>query len=193
MEFLLDYHDNYWISLKSFIINDIGVAALMGNLEIESACIPYRLQGDPLTPNGYIGSITYTNQIDNGMYSENQFINDNKGYGVAQWTYVTRKLKLYQMYKSSYDSIGDFNLSIAMLKTELSISYPDVLNILQNSNDLRAASDYVLHNYEQPEDQSEQAEQLRWQYALFFYNQYSGRAPIAAYRKMPLWMYLKRR
>lgn len=194
MDFLLDYHKKYWSALNGFINNDIGTAALMGNLEAESSCIPYRLQGDPLTSNGYIGSINYTNQVDDGSYTEQQFINDSKGYGVAQWTFASRKQKLYSLYKNGYDSIGNFNLSVDMLKEELINGYPDVLNILKTSTDLRAASDYVLHNYEQPEDQSEEVEMTRYQYALQFYQEYGGDSPIiVTYRKMPLWMYLKRR
>lgn len=192
MEFLTDYDARYWSALMAEIKNEKGVAALMGNLEGESNLIPYRLQGDYTT--GYVNSINYTNGVDNGSISESTFVNDSKGYGVAQWTFYTRKQRLYKLYKSGgYDSIGNFDLSVEMLIQELTTSYITTWNALINATDIRTASDFVLHNFEQPEDQSEKVELERYTWAQGFYNRFSGSTIPTATNKMPIWMYLSER
>lgn len=197
MEYLTDYTSKYWFDLLPlFSGNEYGTAAFMGNLWAESSCIPYRLQGDYLNADGiYAGSIAYTNGVDGGSISETTFVNDNKGYGVAQWTFSTRKQRLYYLYQNgSYDSIGSYPLSIAMITDDMEGNYSDTWNILKTATNIRDASDYVLFHYENPDDKSESVQETRAAYGQMFYDRFAGTTPPAPpvkRRKMPLWMYLK--
>lgn len=190
--YFTDYEAQYWNLLSGLIPNEIGRAALMGNLYAESNLIPYRLEGD--FTQGYTLSMQYTNNVDSGAITKETFINDGKGYGVAQWTFSSRKETLYNLWKTeAYDSIGSLVLSVEMLTQELNKQYVDVLNELRNAADLRAASDYVLFNFENPDDKSEAVQLERYNYSKNIYDKYAGKAPEPIVKsKSKLWMYLRR-
>ena len=164
-----------WGQLKVHLKNEIGVAALMGNLQAESGLYPDRVQGD-IPYSDY--SKTYTANVDNGSISENDFVNNGPnrgGYGLAQWTFYTRKQGLYNMFKSGgYDSIGSPKLACDYLIYELRESYTGVYNALVNATDVRSASDRVLHDFENPADQSESVEILRASMGQEIYNTFKG-------------------
>ena len=123
----------------------------MGNLNAESGLIPVRLQGD--FSSGYTTSINYTNQVDSGAISRSQFVNNGPnggGYGLAQWTYYTRKQKLYDYAKDMNVSIGDLGMQLEFLMQELSTNYSGVLAVLRTSNDLTACTRKVLYDFENP-------------------------------------------
>lgn len=170
-----------WDKLKADIKNEIGVAAMMGNLRAESGLYPYRLQGD--FSSGYTTSIDYTTKVNSGIISENDFVYNGPnggGYGLAQWTFWSRKKKLYDRWKNNamYDSIGSVDLACDFLLWELKNSYSGVYKALVNATSIRTASDIVLHNFENPADQSESVEILRTQLGTEVYNAFSGSEPI---------------
>lgn len=199
-----EYGQYIWDRLCEDIGNEIGVAGLMGNLVAESNLIPYRLQGD--FTNGYVTSIEYTEQVDNGTVSEYDFVNNGPnggGYGLAQWTYPARKQNLYNLKVERGVSIGDLVLAVDFLITELHGEFRGVRNILINTTTLREASDYVLHNFERPADQSVEAEIRREGLCQNVYNTYANVEPTlnpdteselnptstVKIRCMPIWMY----
>lgn len=194
MIYELDYDHRYWNALSPIIGNDIGVAALMGNWEAESNLIPYRLQGDfPNESGQYAGSIAYTEGLNNGTITRATFIGDSKGYSVAQWTYNTRKERYYDLHTSTGLECGSFELSIRMFEEEMNNGYTNTFDALKNATNIRTASDYVLHNYEQPADQGVEQEVLRATYAQEFYEKYHGTGPVPTRGKMPLYLYIGRR
>ena len=164
-----------WNKLLNVIGNKHGVAGLMGNLQAESGLYPDRVQGD--VPYSSF-SQEYTAKVDNGQISENDFVNNGingGGYGLAQWTYYTRKQKLYDMWKSGgYTSIGSVDLACDFLLWELENSFSGVFNTLKNATSIREASDKVLHDFESPADQSESVEELRASMGTEIYNTFSG-------------------
>lgn len=171
----MDYKTTIWNLLLADIKNEIGVAALMGNLEAESGLIPYRVQGD--FSNDYTESLEYTAKVDSGEISEYDFVNNGPGgggYGLAQWTYYTRKQELYNRYKSGYPSIGDVNLACDFLLYELKTSYTSVYWTLVNAITIKEASDKVLHEFEKPADQSESVELKRAQMGTAIYEELTG-------------------
>lgn len=171
-----EYTDYIWDYFTEKIGNEYGVAGMMGNLQAESGCIPYRKQGD-FTIN-YSKSLTYTKNINNGSITEYDFVHDSIGYGLAQWTYYTRKQNLYDKYKSgSYSSIGDIRLGCDMLWSELQGSFSGVLSSLQNATSVKQASDAFLHDFEKPLDQSEDVERYRASIGQDFYDHYKGIPP----------------
>jgi hypothetical protein len=194
-------NDQYiWDYLNSYIQNDIGTAALMGNLQAESGLVSYRLQGD--FTSGYMKSKNYTNAVDNGSYTETQFVNDQKGYGLAQWTYYTRKQKLYDKMQEMGLSIGAVELGCAYLLEELQADYSSVWAALVSATSIRAASDVVLIQFENPADQSEAVQIHRAQLSQAIYDEFSGQ-PIpptpptppspdpSIVPSIPLWMLFK--
>lgn len=194
-----NYSDYIWAELYNFIGNEYGTAGLMGNLQAESGLIPYRLQGDFTT--GYSTSIRYTNNVDQGLYTQSEFANDSKGYGLAQWTYWSRKDVLYNMYVSGgYSSIGDVGLGVAYLISELQSSYSSVLAVLRSATSVRQASDVVLHDFENPEVQTPDVEIYRAGLGQAIYDQYAGGSypppippepPTPEQPSIPYWLLFK--
>lgn len=137
-----------------------GTAALMGNLQAESALIPANLQN---TYNQSLGlsDEAYTAAVDNGSYRN--FVHDCAGYGLAQWTYWTRKQALLDFAKAAGTSIGDLDMQVDFLLYELKKDYPEVWKLLCSAGSVRAASDAVMCRFENPADQSEGARAYRAQ------------------------------
>lgn len=178
---------NYFITR---IGNPYGVAGLLGNLDAESGLWPDRVEGD--VPYSSF-SKEYTAKVDSGEVTEDEFVNGGPdgygpGYGLAQWTYYTRKQGLYDMYKNGrYTSIGSMELACDYLWHELQTSFPDVVEVLKNATSVREASDKVLHDFEAPEDQSEDVEKLRSNMCQVYYDMY-GPGIRKTRKALPLWM-----
>jgi len=198
---MADYSRYIWNYFKDKIGNEYGVAGLMGNLQAESGLCPYRLQGD--FTSGYSTSVTYTANVDSGAISEYDFVHNGPnggGYGLAQWTYSPRKQNLYDRWESGgYDSIGSIELACDFLWYELQTDYSGVLSVLKSASSIREASDKVLHDFENPADQSTAVEELRASLGQAWYEQYSGTGgdpvdpdepvtPVKQSKALPLWL-----
>ena len=96
-----------WDFLKKEGFSDFGVAGLMGNLDAESALRPNNLQ-DTYSRSLGLSDAEYTARVDNGTYTK--FVHDEAGYGLAQWTYWSRKENLLNYAKSKKKSIGDLEM-----------------------------------------------------------------------------------
>ena len=137
-----------WDFLKKEGFSDFGVAGLMGNLDAESALRPNNLQ-DTYSRSLGLSDTEYTAKVDNGTYTN--FVRDSAGYGLAQWTYWSRKENLLNYAKSKKKSIGDLEMQLEFLVQELKTSYKNsVYNILVNATTVQQASDVVLMNFERP-------------------------------------------
>lgn len=167
-----------WSILLSDIGNEYGVAGLMGNLYAESGLICNNLENQYESSLGYTDE-SYTAAVDKGAYSESSFVNDSAGYGLAQWTYYSRKQGLYDMYKSGgYSSISSEELQCKYLLYELKNSYTDVYNTLKSAISIRVASDKVLHDFENPLVQDESTEEYRASLGSAIYEELTGTPPI---------------
>ena len=168
-----------WSRLSSIINNNNGLAAIMGNLYSESFIVPYIVQGNISYPFSY--SITYTDNVNNGTISENDFVYNGPnggGYGLAQWTYKTRKQGLYDMWrKSSYTSIGDIDLACDYLIHELQNNFTNVLSYLNSNATLFDKTKYVLQNFENPSNQSIGVQNLRYDRAYAIYEYVTQTSP----------------
>ena len=137
-----------WDFLKAEGFTDYGVAGLMGNLDAESGLRSNNLQ-DTYSREFGLSDIQYTQKVDNGTYTN--FIQDEAGYGLAQWTYWSRKQKLLNYAKSKNKSIGDLEMQLEFLCKELRENYTNsVYNILKNAASIQEASDAVLMKFEAP-------------------------------------------
>ena len=143
----------------------------MGNLNAESALRSNNLQQTFEKKLNYT-DITYTKAVDDGTYTN--FVKDGAGYGLAQWTYFSRKQKLLDYARSKNKSISDLQMQLEFLYKELSENFnKSVLQKLKNAKSVREASDIVLKVYEAPADQSEKVQEKRASYGEKYYKKYS--------------------
>ena len=158
-----------WNFLKKEGFNDYGTAGLMGNLQAESGLLPNNLQ-DTFNSKLGLSDEEYTKRVDNGTYTN--FVHDSAGYGLAQWTYWSRKQNLLNFAKSKGKSIGDLEIQLQFLITELRNSYRNsVYNILKTATSIQQASDVVLLNFECPANA--QAQKIkRAQLGQNYYNKF---------------------
>lgn len=158
-----------WDFLISKGLNSYAVAGLMGNLYAESGLNPKNLQN---TSNKKL-SLTddeYTQKVDNGSYTN--FVRDSAGYGLAQWTYWSRKQNLLNYCKQKGCSIGDLSMQLEFLWNELQ-GYKAVINILKGAKSIREASDAVLTGYEKPANQSDAVKKKRAEYGEVYFDRYT--------------------
>ena len=76
--------DYIWRWLCERIGNDYGTAGLIGNLCAESGLNPMNLQNSFEQLLGMTDK-TYTEAVDSGAYTEEAFVADHAGFGIAQW------------------------------------------------------------------------------------------------------------
>ena len=72
-------------------LSEYGIAGLMGNLFAESGLNPRNLQNSYENVLG-MNDNAYVAAVDNGTYTN--FVQDKAGFGLAQWTFWTRKQAL---------------------------------------------------------------------------------------------------
>lgn len=147
-----------------------GVCGLMGNLDAESALNPKNLQ------NSYEKSLRYTDEtytaaVDSGKYQN--FAHDCAGYGLAQWTYHTRKAALLAFAFERGCSVGDLNMQLDFLVYELRTCFPGVWKTLCTADSVRTASDAVMLQFERPADTSETAKAKRAAFGQRYYEQFA--------------------
>lgn len=158
-----------WEFLISKGLTPAGAAGLMGNLYAESAFNPKNLQNSYEKKLGFTDE-TYTAAVDNGSYTN--FVRDCAGYGLAQWTYWSRKSALLTFAKAAGKSVGDLETQLSFLIQEIS-GYKSVYAVLTTTDSVKAASDIVLTQYERPADQSETAKNRRAGYGQTYYDKYA--------------------
>lgn len=176
--------EQIWNYLAAAGLTDCGVAGLMGNLQAESGLAPTNLQNAYEAKLGYTDA-TYTAAVDSGAYTN--FAKDSAGYGLAQWTYSTRKAALLAYAKAAGKSVGDLETQLAFLLQELQKSFPAVLSALKTAKTIQAASDSVLLNFERPADTSQTVKDRRVQFGQTFYDKFAkGSASTMGYTNSSL-------
>lgn len=118
-------------------LNTAAACGVMTNINAESAMSPTNLQNTYNSRFGLSDS-EYTKRVDKGKGSyktsggsSKNFKTDSGGYGLCQWTSSGRKTKLLNRALSQKKSIGNINMQLGYLNTELK-SYPSVLATLKN-------------------------------------------------------------
>lgn len=164
--------EKIWNYLKSKGLNDFGIAGLMGNLRAESGLNPKNLQNSYETKLSFSDD-EYTSKVDDGSYTN--FVKDKAGYGLAQWTWWTRKQNLINYAKSQKKSIGDLEMQLNFLWKELSEGYKSVLNTLKSATSVLQASNAVLLQFEKPANQSKAVQDKRAQYGQEYYEKFSNK------------------
>jgi hypothetical protein len=158
-----------WDFLKNKGLNDYAVAGILGNLYAESGLRPTNLQNAYESKLGFTDD-AYTAAVDDGSYTN--FAKDSAGYGLAQWTYWSRKQALLDFVKAVGKSIGDLNTQLAFLWNELQ-GYKAVLAVLQSSTSVNQVSDIILTDFERPADQSDAVKAKRAAYGQGYYDKFA--------------------
>lgn len=141
------YSNNEYIIYNALINDGYNTAAACGilaNLYEESKFDSHNVQD---SYEHLVGSdMSYTSGVDNGFISKSSFIYDQAGYGIAQWTYFSRKQALYDFRGSN--SIGNLNMQINFMLYELKNSYSTVgqtLRKLSNNADAAYRAGEIFH------------------------------------------------
>ena len=148
--------------------------------------------GDGVSDEEYTEGLTYgiyigkhyqgiTKTIDGITYNlnstRNKFACDEAGYGLCQWTYVTRKAALYDFaqeyakehnaYYSGYADLSDPKMQAKYIQHELNTlpEYRHVTSKMKAASSIEEASDIWMLNYERPYDQSERKREQRREYS----------------------------
>ena len=144
----MSYHQTIYNLLRGYGLSEAGALGMLGNWECESGCEPYRVQGDYQASRAI--SKAYVNAIQNGTQDRERFANDQKGFGLAQWTYYSRKDMLWEVWKHSGKRIDDVGLQVDFAMRELQGEYSGLLSFLKTTNDIQAACDRICREYERP-------------------------------------------
>lgn len=165
-----------WSELVSFLGNAYAAAGVMGNLQAESGLNPVNLQ------NSYERSLgmtdqEYTKAVDSNKYMH--FADDNAGYGLAQWTYRTRKQNMLAAAKVLGVSIGSLQFQLYFICRELE-NYSIVMRKLMAATSVRDASDVFLLMYEKPSNTTEENQRKRAELGQIFYDELAAE-PIKEY------------
>lgn len=168
-----------WNFLIGKGLNTYAVAGFMGNLYAESGLKPTNLQNSYEKSLGYTDA-GYTAAVDNGTYTN--FVKDGAGYGLAQWTFWSRKQALLDFAKAAGKSIGDMTMQLDFLWKELQ-AYKAVMSTLKSAASVKQASDAVLTGYEKPADQGDATKAKRAAYSQGYYDKYA-KTPITSQKKL---------
>ena len=167
----MDNAQKIWDKLTAAGVTPAGAAGLLGNLHAESGLNPCNLQNSYEKKLGYTDA-DYTAAVDCGAYTG--FVSDCAGYGLAQWTHLSRKAALLAYARARSASIGDLDMQVGYRLQELQGMCPALWRMLCATASVREASDAVLLQFERPADQSQNSLDRRFARGQEFYNKFAG-------------------
>lgn len=150
-------------------------SGIMANLESESKFDPSNLQ-DSCEKRIGMSDAEYTEAVDKGRYSAEEFENDSAGYGLCQWTYHSRKEGLYNLAKERGVSISDYRMQLDFLNKELGSKKIEYMMALPDDEDgAYEAGRYFCAEFEKP--QNSNAPKTRGKSAREYYQAYAALYP----------------
>ncbi len=164
---------------KTMGLNCAAACGVIANFNAESALNPKNLQNSYEKSLGYTDS-AYTAAVDSGAYDN--FVKDAAGYGLAQWTYWSRKQKLLEYAKSKGASIGDLVMQLEFFAQEVK-GYSSVWKCLQTVENTAEgaykAAYNVCYSYEAPAAK-ETSSVTRGNAAKTYFAKYTGKNTASA-------------
>ena len=161
-----DNAERAWNFLKDHDFTNYGAAGLIGNLHAESAINPINLQNSGNNRLN-ITDQQYTDEVDDGVRN----FEDNIGYGIAQWTFFSRKRALLEYAVKYKKSIGDLEMQLNFLLKEL--KQYGLLDKVKNSFSVEDASTIILLQFEKPADKSMKNIERRAGFGQMYYNRFA--------------------
>jgi len=119
-----------------------SACAMMGNMQAESAMRADNVQNGM----GYADA-DYTAAVDAGAID---FVSDQRGYGLCQWTYSTRKQNLLNFARGRGVSIGDEDMQVDFCIEELQTEYASLWAWLRTNKGVAEAAGRICREYERP-------------------------------------------
>lgn len=157
----MSYHQTIYNLLRQAGMTEAGALGVLGNWECESNCEPYRMQGD-FSANRIL-SKDYVAKVMNGTISRDSFAHDQKGFGLAQWTYFSRKYALYDFWKAYGGALDDVQMQTEFAIKEFMRDFIADWRLLCSSSDIYEAAKAVCYRFENPAVKNDKA---RYQAAL---------------------------
>ena len=144
----MSYHQTIYNLLRGYGLSEAGALGMLGNWECESGCEPYRVQGDYQSSRAI--SKAYVNAIETGVSDRERFATDQKGFGLAQWTYPQRKRNLWDAWEADFCRIDDVAFQVEFAIDELRCEYSGLLSYLKSVEAIYDATDRICREYERP-------------------------------------------
>lgn len=123
-------------------MSPVGACAMMGNMQAESAMKADNVQNGM----GYTDA-DYTAAVDAGAID---FVSDQRGYGLCQWTYPARKRNLLQFARSRGVSISNEDMQVDFCIKELQTEYASLWKYLTTATGIYEAAGRICREYERP-------------------------------------------
>lgn len=155
---------------KKTSLSDEAIAGIMGNFEAESNCESCRLQGDFLSSRQR--SKDYANAINTGVKSVEAASVDSLGWGLAQWTFHTRKSNLFWACLGAGKGVEDEEAQLDFFLAEMQNEYVYTWKTLLKCNSIYDAASLICCDYERPAVKNIAA---RADYGQTIYNQFHGK------------------
>ena len=171
-----DYDKQIW----NYLINELklsedGAAGIMGVLGAQSGLIPDYIEDSK----DHQINKKYASDVDDGIISEEDFINDKRGYGILQWTNSNIKKALYKLAKENNKSIADPTIQLKLFKSQFEsqeIYKPSSTSAIKTAGSFNNAAEYFLSAYNKAENKNLSNDILRQAQsnAQDYYSKYKG-------------------
>lgn len=159
------FEEKVWFALRDAGYDEYATAGAMGNFMQESGFKSNNVQNEYESRVG--SDEVYTQKVNSGAYSRQQFMSDSVGYGLAQWTFPTRKANLYDFAKSKGVGIDDEDMQIEFILKEMNQH-----GYSKNQTNISTAT-VEFHN--KVENSADTVLTQREIYAQEIYNKYHGK------------------
>lgn len=164
-----NFEEKVWFALTEQY-SEIAAAGAMGNFAEESGFVANVVQG-------HSGDTSfnenYASQVNSGAISRYDFAHSGPGgggYGLAQWTWYSRKEGLYDLAQQEGTSIDDENTQIKWLLKEIEA----YCSAWQSSGTVEEAAVNFHNEFEKSNDNASQIQE-RVDAAVRYYNEYHGK------------------
>jgi hypothetical protein len=142
----MSYEQTIYNRLRKHGVTQAGALGILGNWACESGNEPFRVQGDF---NAYRTiSKAYVQDIKSNRMSAQMFQSDQKGFGLAQWTYWSRKAEMLQV--CGRDRIDDAEAQTDFAVKEMKRDFPNLWQFLTQTTDVFTACSRVCREFERP-------------------------------------------
>ena len=131
-----------YVRLVQAGMSPVAACAMLGNMQAESAMRADNVQNGM----GYTDA-DYTAAVDAGAID---FVSDQRGYGLCQWTYPARKRNLLHFARSRGVSIGDEKMQVDFCIKELQTEYASLWRYLTTATGVYEAAGRICREYERP-------------------------------------------
>ena len=154
--------------LRAAGMTHAGACGTLGNLMAESSLIANIAQRGmtSLTDAQYTAKFDATPEL---------CYRDGVGYGLAQWTFWSRKQELSKFAKKRGTSVGSEATQTEFIIHELRSDFPELWDFLCTTDDLYAATDRVCCEFERPAVNNVDR---RYEFAKVFYDDFGAAASV---------------